>query len=172
MLSELPRLLCSHLPDKKIIQDWSIRHVPDKQSLLTTAPARISESFSKSVRQQHLPALVLQRECTRAAVSANALAAKGAPRERPRPAANPILKRQMPRRPAAQWTATLLAALLTVQLQMASANVVGVHALDGQLQLPSRRPLGRRALLQVEPAVTDAASQGSSLTLPPQVHIF
>ena len=91
------------------------------------------------------------------------LAAKGAPRERLRSAPNPILNRQMLRRPAAQWTAALLAALLTIHLRLASANSVGVQALDGQLQPPSSRLLVRRALLQVEAAVTDAASQGSSL---------
>ena len=96
-------------------------------------------------------------------MSANALAAIGAPRERLPIAANPILNRQMLRRSAAQWTATLLATLLAIQLETPSARLVGVQGLDGQLQPPSWSPMVGRALLQVEPAVSDSAVSGNIL---------
>lgn len=99
-------------------------------------------------------------------MSANALAARGAPPERLRLAANPTVNKQMLRRPAAKWTAILLAALLVLRLTTPCADSDVSQGPYGRLQPQFRRPSVRRALLQAEPVTFDATSPGIFSPLP------
>jgi hypothetical protein len=99
-------------------------------------------------------------ERNRSAVSADALAAGRAPPRRLHLAAQHKPFQEMLRRPAAPWTAALLAALLVCQLAI---TCLGSSELQStRVQALARRTSSRRALLQVQPASSVATSPGAS----------